>query len=105
MASTASYLDTVGRPTLIVRKSSVVTEHNKPMDVRYSLATSSLLMEPLLLIAVFFMLFCLVILMQRVELRFVKALDTSTSATTSTTAVAAEMTHPPTATATTTTTK
>ena len=56
MASTASYLDTVGRPTLIVRKSSVVTEHNKPMDVRYSLATSSLLMEPLLLIAVFFML-------------------------------------------------
>ena len=105
MASTASYLDTVGRPTLIVRKSNVVTEHNKPMDVRYSLATSSLLMEPLLLIAVFFMLFCLVILMQRVELRFVKALDTSTSATTSTTAVAAEMTHPPTATATTTTTK
>ena len=79
MGSTSSYLDTVGRPTLVVRKTNVVTEHKKPMDVRYSLATTSLLMEPMLLIAVFFFCFCAVIVMQRVELRFVGTAATSTS--------------------------
>ena len=45
-----TYLDTSGRPVLVVNKKNVVPEHNKYFQVTYNFSKMSMLFEPLLLI-------------------------------------------------------
>jgi oligosaccharyltransferase complex subunit alpha (ribophorin I) len=63
-----TYLDTSGRPVLIIKKSNVVPEHNKYFQVLYRFSQTSLLREPVLLIGAFFLLFAFVLLYSRLPL-------------------------------------
>jgi oligosaccharyltransferase complex subunit alpha (ribophorin I) len=49
-----TYLDTVGRPVLRVRKQGVVLDHDQYVQVTYRFSQNSLLHEPMLLFSVFF---------------------------------------------------
>lgn len=57
-----TYLDTDGRPVVVIKKKNVVFEHNVVFVVEYTFSTIHLLREPLLLIGVFAALFGLAIL-------------------------------------------
>lgn len=46
-----TYLDTAGRPVLVLKKSNVVPEHNKKFAVDYSFGFMGMIREPLLLIS------------------------------------------------------
>jgi oligosaccharyltransferase complex subunit alpha (ribophorin I) len=46
-----TYLDTVGRPVLVLTKSNVVPELNKSFAVDYGFTFLAMMREPLLLIA------------------------------------------------------
>jgi oligosaccharyltransferase complex subunit alpha (ribophorin I) len=46
-----TYLDTAGRPVLVLSKSNVVPEQNKPFAVDYSFTFTGMMREPLLLIS------------------------------------------------------
>lgn len=45
-----TYLDTAGRPTLVLTKRHATREHNVPFAVDYSFSTLAMLREPLLLV-------------------------------------------------------
>lgn len=62
-----TYLDTVGRPVLVLRKTNLISVHDKPFAVDYSFGTGALLSEPLLLIAVFAAFFVAVAVYHRLE--------------------------------------
>jgi len=62
-----TYLDTTGRPVLVLRKKNVVSEHNRYFQVTYKFSQLSLLQEPLLLIVAFFLFFLLIMLYVRLE--------------------------------------
>ncbi len=47
----STYLDTVGRPVLVLTMHNVVPEHNKPFGVDYSFSAGAMMREPLLLVA------------------------------------------------------
>jgi len=66
-ASHFTYLDTSGRPVLILEKKNVVSAHNQYFQVTYNFSSFSLLQEPFLLIGVFFLFFLLVMAYVRVE--------------------------------------
>eukprot|EP01116_Phalansterium_solitarium_P016857 TRINITY_DN4008_c0_g1_i1.p1 TRINITY_DN4008_c0_g1~~TRINITY_DN4008_c0_g1_i1.p1 ORF type:complete len:601 (-),score=272.45 TRINITY_DN4008_c0_g1_i1:354-2156(-) len=64
-----TYLDTAGRPVVIIEKRNVVSEHNqKTFQVAYTFSQLSMLQEPLLLIGVFFLFFLAVMIYVRVEI-------------------------------------
>lgn len=67
-SSHVTYLDTVGRPVLILRKSNVVRAHDQRFQVVYDFSATYLLHEPLLLVASFFGLFALAMVYFRIEL-------------------------------------
>lgn len=46
-----TYLDTAGRPVLVLRKAHVTPEHATKFNVDYAFASTGILREPLLLIA------------------------------------------------------
>ncbi|KAK3017372.1 hypothetical protein RJ639_006307 [Escallonia herrerae] len=52
-----SYLDVVGRTTVVLEKKNVVPEHNSPFQVYYNFHPIFMLAEPLMLASVFFLLF------------------------------------------------
>ncbi|CAM6112002.1 unnamed protein product [Calypogeia fissa] len=52
-----TYLDTVGRPVVVLKKKNVIPEHNVYFQVVYKFATAAMLAEPLLLVAGFFAFF------------------------------------------------
>lgn len=62
-----SYLDTLGRPVLVLRKQNVVPDQNLPLDVTYRFSGLAMLQEPLLLVSAFFAVFCMLILYGRCE--------------------------------------
>jgi len=53
-----TYLDTFGRPVLILRKRNLVRFHTQPFLVSYSFSGISLFREPFMLITAFFLFFC-----------------------------------------------
>jgi len=63
-----TYLDTVGRPVLLLKKSNVVRLHDQPFQVVYRLSSVYLLQEPLLIVASFFGLFLMAMVYFRIEL-------------------------------------
>lgn len=52
-----SYLDVVGRPTVVLKKENVVPEHNVFFQVYYDFSQVFMLVEPLILAVAFFMFF------------------------------------------------
>jgi len=63
-----TYLDTVGRPVLILKKSNVVGAHNQYFQVTYSFSKFTMLREPFLLITAFFIFFLIVMIYVRLDL-------------------------------------
>jgi oligosaccharyltransferase complex subunit alpha (ribophorin I) len=63
-----TYLDTVGRPVVRVRKHNVVYDHDQYVQVTYRFSQQYMLHEPLLLCVVFFCLLLAVIVYSRVNL-------------------------------------
>ncbi len=62
-----SYLDTSGRPVLVLRMQNVTPDHNVPLAVSYRFSSLYQLQEPLLLVLAFFGFFCLVLVYTRLE--------------------------------------
>ena len=62
-----SYLDTLGRPVLVLKMRNVTPDHNVPLVVSYRFSSLYQLQEPLLLVLAFFACFCLVIAYSRCE--------------------------------------
>jgi len=62
-----TYLDTSGRPVVIVNKKNVVSEHNRYFQVTYKFSQFSLLQEPILLIIAFFLFFLFIMVYVRLE--------------------------------------
>ncbi|KAL6844278.1 hypothetical protein ACP4OV_025951 [Aristida adscensionis] len=52
-----SYLDVVGRPTVVLKKKNVVGEHNVPFQVHYEFNPIFMLAEPVMLISAVFFFF------------------------------------------------
>jgi len=52
-----TYLDTAGRPVIVLEKKNVVSDHNRFFQVTYRFSSLALLHEPLLLIFGFFLVF------------------------------------------------
>mmetsp|Transcript_29006 Transcript_29006/g.78111 ORF Transcript_29006/g.78111 Transcript_29006/m.78111 type:complete len:619 (+) Transcript_29006:95-1951(+) len=63
-----SYLDTIGRPVVVLHTRHLVPDHATKFHVEYTFATVGLLREPLLLIAAFAALFVAAIAYNRLEL-------------------------------------
>lgn len=64
-----TYLDTVGRPVLVLNKRNLVPgEHNKYFQVAYTFSRTSMLQEPLLLIGAFFFFFFFIMIYVRLDL-------------------------------------
>jgi hypothetical protein len=69
MTEFKTYLDTVGRPTLILSKDNVVRHHQQHFQVAYRFAKASILREPLLISAAVLALLLIVIAFQHADLR------------------------------------
>jgi oligosaccharyltransferase complex subunit alpha (ribophorin I) len=62
-----TYLDTTGRPVLVLTKKNVVSELDRYFQVTYNFSKLSMLYEPLLLIVAFFIFFLFVMVYVRIE--------------------------------------
>jgi len=62
-----TYLDTSGRPVLVVTKKNIGSEHNKPFQLVYHFSTMSMFQEPFLLIVAYFSFFLLIMVYVRME--------------------------------------
>ncbi|KAK8960214.1 Dolichyl-diphosphooligosaccharide--protein glycosyltransferase subunit 1B [Platanthera guangdongensis] len=58
LEKTYSYLDVVGRSTVVIKKKNVVPDHNVPFQVYYNFSPVFMLAEPLMLVTVIFLFFC-----------------------------------------------
>lgn len=67
-----TYLDTVGRPVLVLSKANLVDQHIQELVVRYEFASWSLIREPLMATAFFLVLFLTVILAVRLNFSIVQ---------------------------------
>jgi len=67
--SLATYLDVgAGRPVVVVSKDNLNDYHRQVLTVTYDFSTSSLIFEPLLIVAFFFAVFVGLMLLSRVNL-------------------------------------
>ncbi|KAG0454236.1 hypothetical protein HPP92_025540 [Vanilla planifolia] len=73
LEKTYSYLDVVGRTTVVIKKKNVVPEHNIPFQVYYSFSPICMLAEPLMLVTAFFLFFCACIAYLHMDLSLGKA--------------------------------
>jgi len=62
-----TYLDTTGRPVLVITKKNVVIEHNRHFQVTYNFSQLSMLQEPFLLIIAYFLFFLLIMIYVRMQ--------------------------------------
>jgi len=67
-----TYLDTIGRPVLVIHKKNVVPEHNNFFQVTYNFSRFSMLQEPLLLVFAYFAFFLVLMAYVRFELSITK---------------------------------
>ncbi|ESO08246.1 hypothetical protein HELRODRAFT_169987 [Helobdella robusta] len=68
----ATYLDTTGRPVIIVTKGQLVEQHIQDFQLHYTFSKYLLLREPLLVFAAFFILFLTVIVYVRLDFSITK---------------------------------
>jgi len=67
-----TYLDTVGRPVIVLKKNDVVENHIQDMEIYYNFQKLLLLQEPLLIVGSFYLLFLLVIIVVRLDFSITK---------------------------------
>eukprot|EP01103_Thecamoeba_quadrilineata_P019631 TRINITY_DN8035_c0_g1_i1.p1 TRINITY_DN8035_c0_g1~~TRINITY_DN8035_c0_g1_i1.p1 ORF type:complete len:470 (-),score=124.47 TRINITY_DN8035_c0_g1_i1:108-1517(-) len=66
-----TYLDTSGRPVVVISKKNTVLLHNQFIEITYSFSQLQMLKEPLLLTGAFFLLLLAVIVYVRIDLSIV----------------------------------
>ncbi|CAF2127682.1 unnamed protein product [Rotaria magnacalcarata] len=62
-----TYLDTVGRPVVVITKRNVLFQHIQDFEIHYTFDKFMLFNEPMLLVGPLFGLFCLVIILVRLN--------------------------------------
>lgn len=62
-----TYLDTVGRPVIVLRKSNLVEQHIQDFEVHYKYQKVLMLQEPLLVVVALYILFILVVVYVRLD--------------------------------------
>ncbi|CAF1521884.1 unnamed protein product [Adineta ricciae] len=62
-----TYLDTVGRPVVVISKRNMLFQHIQDFEIHYTFDKIMLLHEPMLIVVPLFGLFCLVILLVRLN--------------------------------------
>jgi len=67
-----TYLDTVGRPVVVLSKDNLVEGHIQDLEVHYTFKKIQLLQEPLLCVAAFYILFISVICIVRMDFSITK---------------------------------
>jgi len=67
-----TYLDTTGRPVIIVHKQNLVENHIQDFELRYEFSKLMLLQEPLIVVAVFYILFLTIIIYVRLDFSITK---------------------------------
>lgn len=67
-----TYLDTVGRPVVVLRKNRLVEQHIQDFEVHYTFQKWRLLQEPLLVVGAFYLLFLAVIVYVRLDFSITK---------------------------------
>lgn len=67
-----TYLDTVGRPVVVITKNNVVEQHIQDFELYYDFETILLLQEPLLVVAALYLFFLLVIAIVRMDFTITK---------------------------------
>eukprot|EP00794_Sanderia_malayensis_P007610 gene7610-8450_t len=67
-----TYLDTVGRPVIALKKRDVVENHIQDMEIQYTFQKLLLLQEPLLVVGAFYFFFLLVIIIVRLDFTITK---------------------------------
>jgi dolichyl-diphosphooligosaccharide---protein glycosyltransferase subunit 1 (ribophorin I) len=69
LTSHKTYLDTTGRPALVIEKSNVVAMHNtKKLRITYRYSGAAIYREPLMLVSIFFSFFVIAMMYMRVNL-------------------------------------
>ncbi|XP_071784310.1 dolichyl-diphosphooligosaccharide--protein glycosyltransferase subunit 1-like [Asterias amurensis] len=67
-----TYLDTIGRPVIVAKKTNLVEQHIADFELHYSFNKVLLLQEPLLVVGAFFILFISVIIIVRLDFSITK---------------------------------
>ncbi|KAK7603939.1 hypothetical protein V9T40_004212 [Parthenolecanium corni] len=67
-----TYLDTIGRPVITIRKTNLVEDHIEPFELRYVFPKMFMLLEPLLIIGFLCILFLTVIVYVRLDFSLAK---------------------------------
>ncbi|CAH1784946.1 unnamed protein product [Owenia fusiformis] len=67
-----TYLDTIGRPVIVLTKTNLVEQHVKDFEIHYTFQKMLLLQEPLLVVGAFYLLFTLVIIYVRLDFSITK---------------------------------
>lgn len=67
-----TYLDTVGRPVVVLTKDNLVEGHIQDLEIHYTFKKLQLLQEPLLCVAAFYILFITVICIVRLDFSITK---------------------------------
>ncbi|XP_076447729.1 dolichyl-diphosphooligosaccharide--protein glycosyltransferase subunit 1-like [Babylonia areolata] len=67
-----TYLDTAGRPVVVMSKSRLVEQHIQDFEVHYTFTRMQLLQEPLLVVGAFYLLFLAVIIYVRLDFSITK---------------------------------
>lgn len=67
-----TYLDTAGRPVVVLNKENVVESHIQDLEVHYTFQKIHLLQEPMLCVAAFYILFITVIFIVRLDFSITK---------------------------------
>lgn len=72
LETTYSYLDVFGRTVVVLNKMNVVPEHNSPFQVYYDFKPAFMLVEPLILVSVFFLFFLACVAYLHVDISIMK---------------------------------
>lgn len=67
-----TYLDTLGRPVVVLNKNSLVEQHIQDFELHYTFHKFLLLQEPLLLVGAFYLLFLVIIIYVRLDFAITK---------------------------------
>ncbi|PVD24403.1 hypothetical protein C0Q70_14885 [Pomacea canaliculata] len=67
-----TYLDTTGRPVIVMRKFNLVEQHIQDFELHYTFQRFMLLQEPLLVVGAFYLLFLAVIVYVRLDFSITK---------------------------------
>lgn len=70
-----TYLDTVGRPVVVINKKNAVDNHIQDFQIKYTYNKNMMISKPLLLVGAFFLIFLVVIFIVRVDFSITHAGD------------------------------